>query len=148
MVAKETIDKCKLYYELTERKPMKVAPKASKKVNNKSTNQRKKATTTKAKQSKKTFGSKVRSKLDKVAKSLSFILVKDKKLTKAERKKKTKERINGIIGVGLLFVIVSIAYSTYVVTLFVDGTTALIAVAPQVIFASVTLFKAFYKMYK
>lgn len=59
-----------------------------------------------------------------------------------------KRVINGILGIGLLFVIVSIAYSTYITILFVNNSTSIIALIPQVLFATITLLKAFSKLYK
>lgn len=73
---------------------------------------------------------------------------KAKKLTKVEKKAIRQQKIRGIIGIGLLFVVVSIAYSTYMTVLFVDGVMMAIALAPQVIFASIVLLIAFYKIYK
>lgn len=73
---------------------------------------------------------------------------KVKKLTKIERKLERQKKIRGIIGIGLLFVVVSIAYSTYMTALFVDGTAMVVALAPQVVFATVILLIAFYKIYK
>lgn len=71
-----------------------------------------------------------------------------KKLTKADRKLAMDQKIRGIIGIGLLFVVVSIAYSTYMTNLFVDGSAMVIALAPQVLFALATFVIAFYKILK
>ena len=81
-------------------------------------------------------------------KKLGFKSKKVKKLTKIERKLERQKKIRGIIGIGLLFVVVSIAYSTYMTALFVDGTAMVVALAPQVVFATVILLIAFYKIYK
>ena len=81
-------------------------------------------------------------------KRLGFKGEKVKKLTKTERKLERQKKIRGIIGIGLLFVVVSIAYSTYMTALFVDGTAMVVALAPQVVFATVILLIAFYKIYK
>ena len=81
-------------------------------------------------------------------KRLGFKSKKVKKLTKTERKLERQKKIRGIIGIGLLFVVVSIAYSTYMTALFVDGTAMVVALAPQVVFATVILLIAFYKIYK
>lgn len=59
-----------------------------------------------------------------------------------------KQVVNGILGIGLLFVIVSIAYSTYVTVLFVNNVASVVALVPQVLFATFTLLKAFSKLYK
>lgn len=81
-------------------------------------------------------------------KKLGFKSKKVKKLTKTERKLERQKKIRGIIGIGLLFVVVSIAYSTYMTVLFVDGSAMVVALAPQVTFATVILLIAFYKIYK
>lgn len=90
----------------------------------------------------------VRVRFDNITKKLKPHRKSVKKLTKADRKLAREQKIRGIIGIGLLFVIVSIAYSTYMTNLFVDGTAMIIALAPQVVFAGVTLLIAFYKIYK
>ena len=81
-------------------------------------------------------------------KKLGFKSKKVKKLTKTELKLERQKKIRGIIGIGLLFVVVSIAYSTYMTALFVDGAATVVALAPQVVFATVILLIAFYKIYK
>lgn len=81
-------------------------------------------------------------------KKLGFKSKKVKKLTKTERKLERQKKIRGIIGIGLLFVVVSIAYSTYMTVLFVDGSAMVVALVPQVTFATVILLIAFYKIYK
>ena len=81
-------------------------------------------------------------------KKLGFKSKKVKKLTKIERKLERQKKIRGIIGIGLLFVVVSIAYSTYMTALFVDGTAMVVALVPQVVFATAILLIAFYKIYK
>lgn len=73
---------------------------------------------------------------------------KSKKTTKLAHKLAKEQRLRGILGIGLLFVVVSIIYSTYVVRTFVDSTASLVALAPQVIFAVCILVKAFSKIYK
>ena len=73
---------------------------------------------------------------------------KAKKAAQIERQLARKQKIRGIIGIGLLFVVVSIAYSTYMTNLFVDGPEMVAALAPQVAFAVITLVIAFYKIYK
>ena len=71
-----------------------------------------------------------------------------KKLTKNQQKEVVQQRKNVIMGIGLLLVIVSIIYSTYIVRTFVNTGGSLVALAPQVIFAVATLIKAFSKLYK
>ena len=73
---------------------------------------------------------------------------KVKKLTKAQQKERQDQQKRAIMGIGLLFVIVSIIYSTAVTTYFVDGFAPLVALAPQVIFGAIILLKAFSKLYK
>lgn len=90
----------------------------------------------------------VRSKIDIIIAKVYKPSKKAKKLTKAERDLVRLQKMRGIIGIGLLFVVVSIAYSTYMTVLFVDGTTMVLALAPQVIFATIVLLIAFYKIYK
>lgn len=86
--------------------------------------------------------------IEKAKKRLGIESKKVKKLTKTELKLERQKKIRGIIGIGLLFVVVSIAYSTYMTALFVDGTAKVVALAPQVVFATVILLIAFYKIYK
>lgn len=73
---------------------------------------------------------------------------KAKKLTKAERILLIEQRKRAILGIGLLLVVVSITFSTYVTITFVDSSAVFAALAPQVAFALVSLFKAFSKIYK
>jgi hypothetical protein len=77
---------------------------------------------------------------------------KPSKLSKkeqAEHRKAFREQlIRGIIGIGLLLVVVSIAFSTYITNLFLDGPMMIIALIPQVGFAVITLLVAFYKILK
>ncbi len=70
-----------------------------------------------------------------------------RKTTKAQREILQNQRKRVIMGVGLLMVVVSITYSTYVVRTFVNGGESLIILAPQVVFAATTLVKAFSKLY-
>lgn len=73
---------------------------------------------------------------------------KAKKSTKAQREIAKKERNRAILGIGLLLVVVSIAYSTSVIYIGVDSSASRIALLPQVTFALFTLFRAFSKLYK
>lgn len=71
------------------------------------------------------------------------------KKAQLERKKSHRDQqIRGIIGIGMLFVVVSIAYSTFVTRTFVDSSASVVALVPQVAFALYILFKAFSKIYK
>lgn len=56
-----------------------------------------------------------------------------------------KNSKNGIMGVMLLLVVASIAYSSAVIIMGVDGYIAKVLIAPQIIFAAVTLIKQFTK---
>lgn len=94
------------------------------------------------------FKTALRSRLDNIKKRLGLKSKKVRKLTKNDRKLARQQKARGIIGIGLLFVVVSIAYSTYMTVLFVDGTAMVVALTPQVIFAAITLLIAFYKIYK
>jgi hypothetical protein len=87
-------------------------------------------------------------KFDNIKKKLGIKSKKAKKPTNADKKLARQQKIRGIIGIGLLFVVVSIAYSTYMTVLFVNGTMTVVALIPQVIFATATLLIAFYKIYK
>lgn len=73
---------------------------------------------------------------------------KTRKLTKLEQKAVQEQRKRGILGIGLLLVVVSIAYSTYIVRTFVDTNLSLVSLIPQVSFALYTLLRAFSKLYK
>lgn len=73
---------------------------------------------------------------------------KHKKLTKDEKKLAKQQRNRGIMGIGLLLVVVSIAYSTSVIFIGVDSPASKLVLLPQALFALVTLFKAFSKLYK
>lgn len=71
-----------------------------------------------------------------------------KKLTKAQRLERKNRRNRVIMGIGLMLVVVSIAYSTTVTRYFVDSPASLLFLAPQVIFAVITIIIAFSKLYK
>lgn len=143
-MGKNTLDDFELYYEDLERKPVKTVPsKSTKKMTKKATQPKMdvKALFEDAKKS-------VRSFLNNTKKSIVSRRKKAKKLTKAQKKELQQQKLRGIIGIGLLFVVVSIAYSTYMTNLFVDGTMMIVALTPQVVFAAITLLIAFYKLYK
>jgi len=66
------------------------------------------------------------------------------KQTKAEKPKKDFTKLKqSTIGVLELFVVFSIAYSTYVVFMGLEGVERLVMVAPQVLWAVFTLIKRF-----
>lgn len=68
--------------------------------------------------------------------------------TKNERKISLQQKFRVILGIGLLFVVVSIIYSSYVIFNGVDSSASRVLLIPQVVFALTTLFKAFSKIYK
>lgn len=72
----------------------------------------------------------------------------DKKVVKINPKLAKKQRNNVIIGICQLFVVVSIAYSSYITYTFVENGVTIIILVPQVAFALFTLVKAFSKLYK
>lgn len=90
----------------------------------------------------------VRSKFNNAINKIKNPSKKAKRTTKAELKLKRQQRLRGILGIGLLLVVVSIAYSTSVIYIGVDSSASRIALFPQVLFALLTLFKAFSKLYK
>lgn len=73
---------------------------------------------------------------------------KAKKLTKSQRLEQINERNRAIMGIGSLFVVVSITYSTTLTLMGVNSWQSKFALLPQVIFALITLLKAFSKLYK
>lgn len=87
-------------------------------------------------------------KFNNINKRVKQPLKKTKKSTKAERELILQQRKNGILGIWLLLVVVSIAYSTSVTRTFVNSNASLIALAPQAIFAIITIVKSFSKLYK
>lgn len=90
----------------------------------------------------------VRGKIDNIIAKVKQPRKKSKKLTKIQKNEIRRQKIRGIIGIGLLFVVVSIAYSTYMTNLFVDGWAMWLALAPQMLFAAAISIYAFYKIYK
>lgn len=71
------------------------------------------------------------------------------KKAQIEQKKTSREdQKRGILGIGDLFVVVSIAYSSYVITNGVHSTASRVMLVPQVVFAVYKLIKAFSKIYK
>lgn len=90
----------------------------------------------------------VKNALQSVIAKMKITRKKSKKLTKADKKLAREQFLRGIMGIGLLFVVVSIAYSTAVIFIGVDSIASKIALLPQVIFALYTLYKAFSQFYK
>lgn len=90
----------------------------------------------------------VKNTLEQLNNRLSKLTTAIKKDLKSGQKTSKKRIFNGILGIGMLFVVVSIAYSTYITIVFVDGNVSLVALTPQVIFALFTSLKAFSKIYK
>lgn len=91
---------------------------------------------------------KVKNTFNKIVKKAKHLSKKRKKSTKIDQKLAQNRRNHVILGLGQLFVVVSIIYSTFIVRTFVDTDISLIALAPQVIFALCILLKAFSKLYK
>lgn len=107
--------------------------------------------TAKSEVKKESFKSKVNVKLTGVktfVKKLKPSKKKTKKLTKEQKTLARQQKKRGILGIGLLFVVVSIAYSSYVIYNGVNSTASRVMLVPQVVFAVFTLFKAFSKIYK
>lgn len=73
---------------------------------------------------------------------------RQKKRTKLQIAEARAQRNRGIIGIGQLFVVVSITYSTAVILMGVDSVESKVALLPQASFALAILFKAFFKLYK
>ena len=147
----------KLYYEDLEEKKVKKVTKTSntiKKAKPVASNKTKKTGTTlksvllDAKKSVVLKFAVVKLKLEGVVNKALHPSKTAKKMTKMEQKAVIQQRKNVIMGIGLLFVIVSITYSTYIVRTFVNTGGSLIALAPQVVFAVCILLKAFSKLYK
>lgn len=90
----------------------------------------------------------VRSRIYNVIKRVKPQSKKAKKPTKEEQKARRDQQSRGILGIGLLFVVVSITYSSYVIFNGVDSNASRIMLIPQVVFALYTLCKAFSKIYK
>ncbi len=137
-----SLDGFKLYYEELEKK--KVATKS-------------KVLTDKPKESKPKVSFKkrltgvrdnIRGRFNNALKKVLPHRKKAKKLTKIEKKAIREQNMRGILGIGLLFVVVSITYSTYVIFNGVSSTASRVMLVPQVVFALLTLFKAFSKIYK
>lgn len=142
-MSNNSLDKFKLYYEELEKKKVAKAKPTTKKAVKTSSKPK-----TTLKMRFESIKKEARSRIDNIQKQHNLRRKKAKKLTKIEKKARLEQKKRGIIGIGLLFVVVSIAYSTYMTNLFVDGHMMVVALAPQVIFAVITLLIAFYKIYK
>lgn len=90
----------------------------------------------------------INTKIGDVVKKVSHRSKKTKKMTKLERQNAKNMVMNGIMGVGQLLVVVSIAYSASVIFIGIDTLVSKIALLPQVIFALVISIKAFIALYK
>lgn len=71
-----------------------------------------------------------------------------RRTTKKSEKSYKLERYNAIIGIGLLFVFVSIAYSTTIVLMGVDSLESKLLLIPQCVFALCIAVIAFSKLFK
>lgn len=143
-----SLDDYKLYYEDLERKPVKTAPKTTSKAKSTPKTKTPNKVVVGVKSKFKDVEKFVRGFFNNTKKRFIARRKKAQKLTKIEKKALHEQKVRGIIGIGLLFVVVSITYSTYMTALFVDGPMMVAALAPQVIFAVTTLLIAFYKLYK
>lgn len=148
MSKNDSLDKFPLYYEDLERKPVKTAPKTTSKVKSTPKTKTPNKVVVGVKSKFKDVEKSVRGFFNNTKKKFVARRKKAQKMTKIEKKALQEQKVRGIIGIGLLFVVVSITYSTYMTALFVDGTMMVAALAPQVIFAVTTLLIAFYKLYK
>jgi hypothetical protein len=81
--------------------------------------------------------------------SMKKTLKEAPKSTTSNDVKNTKKQAGGfkagIIGIGMLFVIASIAYTTTVIWLGTEGYISKVLTAPQVIFSVIVLVKRFTK---
>lgn len=138
-----SLDSYELFYEELEKKKVAKPNKSKVLTNEKKTSK----PTVPLKQRIVVLMKKVRSYFDNV---IGKVLhrKKAKKPTKAEQKLARQQQMRGILGIGALFVVVSIAYSTYVIFNGVDSTASRVMLIPQVVFAVYTLVKAFSKIYK
>lgn len=94
------------------------------------------------------FKKTVRSRFNNILRKLKKQPKKARKLTKIQKKEAFQQKKRVILGIGLLFVVVSIGYSTYITRTFVDTDISVVALVPQVVFAVIILLKAFSKIYK
>ncbi len=65
-----------------------------------------------------------------------------------QKRARRAELFRGIIGIGLLLVVVSIARSTFIALQFVDGAANIVYLIPQIGFAVIISIIAFLKIYK
>lgn len=136
-----SLDSFQLYYEDMEKKKVKKAAKVVKKPEDNTV--------------KPSLKDKFQTKMKHVDTKFSNVVNKAKhprkpakKMTKIQLQEAKVERRRGILGIGLLLVVVSIIFSTFVAIKFVNGVALYVALAPQIVFAAVSLFKAFSKIYK
>lgn len=94
------------------------------------------------------FSIKIQQCFEKMISYVVYLCKNAKENVKKQLKMTKKQYIRGIMGIGQLFVVVSIIYSTFIVQTFVDTDISLAMIVPQAIFALYTLLKAFYKLYK
>lgn len=137
-----SLDRFDLYYEEMEFNKVKVSgktPAQSSKV---------KTDKVSVKSRLKGIGGSISKRFHSVVNKITPHRKKAKKLTKADKKLNREQQLRGILGIGLLLVVVSIIYSTYVIFNGVHSTASRVMLVPQVVFAVLTLFKAFSKIYK
>ena len=148
--SKSVLDKFKLEYEEMAANKVKKA-KSSQAFINKTDSSKKKAT----EPVKPSTKDKILVKFKHIKASFSSVVnkvknprKKAKKTTKVSQQLAKNQRNRGIMGIGLLLVVVSIIYSTYVIFIGVSSTASKVALLPQAFFALLILFKAFSKIYK
>ena len=142
MKQSNSLDSFELYYEELEGKTVKTTP-AKKKTNKPNV---KVLDTVKGKFNEAVKA--VRGRIDNTVAKFKKPRKKAKKLTKVEQKALREQRKSVILGIGLLLVVASIIYSTYVIFIGVDSGASRLALLPQALFATITLIKAFSKIYK
>ncbi len=143
---KQTLDSFKLYYEEMERK----VPNTAVRISELKTPEKKSTVVPKSVEKSSVFSkiSQLKSKVfnrkpkRKITPSLS------KRAQVEQRKARRGEVFRGIIGIGLLLAVVSIARSTFIALQFVDGVANVVYLIPQVIAAVVVSIIAFVKIYK
>ena len=136
-----SLDKHRLYYEEMEKRPVKVNETTTPESTNPDFKTR--VTTTRDE-----LLQKIRKIFNNVVDKLNHPRKKSKKVTKIGHKLAIKQRNRAILGIGLLLVVVSILYSTFVIFVGVGTVESKIALIPQALFALIILIKAFSNLFK
>lgn len=95
-----------------------------------------------------TIFNRANTKFNNVVNKIKHPRQKARNTVKIDRELAKQQRNRGILGIGQLLVVVSIIYSTAVVSIGVDSQASKIALFPQSVFALIILTKAFSKLYK